>query len=225
MFHASVRARSSGFGIAADRSDPVHHAESIRQPMTRSASASIRSPRSQTSASESAAPIGYAAFAFALGVTAGVLIRRAIPAMAVTLAAFVVVQGVVSLSVRPHLMSPASATIALDAASIDGFSINGTQLTVNGRTHLPGALVVSTSTPDATGKPFDGTVPGICLDPKSSSEACTNAVAALHLPQVVDPQPSDRYWTFQWIETGIYAALALVATGLCLASVKRRAGR
>ena len=33
-------------------------------------------------------PLGYAAFGFALGVTAGLLIRRAIPAMAVTLAIF-----------------------------------------------------------------------------------------------------------------------------------------
>jgi len=33
--------------------------------------------------------IGYAAFAFALGVTAGVLIRRTLPAMATTLVAFV----------------------------------------------------------------------------------------------------------------------------------------
>ena len=34
-------------------------------------------------------PIGYAAFAFALGVAAGVLIRRTLPAMAATLVAFI----------------------------------------------------------------------------------------------------------------------------------------
>ena len=38
------------------------------------------------------APIGYAAFAFALGVTAGLVLRRTVPAMAVTLAVFVAVQ-------------------------------------------------------------------------------------------------------------------------------------
>ena len=37
-------------------------------------------------------PIGYAAFAFALGVTVGVLIRRTLPAMATTLAVFVAVR-------------------------------------------------------------------------------------------------------------------------------------
>ncbi len=38
------------------------------------------------------APIGYAAFAFALGTTAGVLIRRTVPAMAATLVGFVTTQ-------------------------------------------------------------------------------------------------------------------------------------
>ena len=37
-------------------------------------------------------PVGYAAFAFALGVTAGVLIRRTLPAMAATLVVFVAVR-------------------------------------------------------------------------------------------------------------------------------------
>ena len=39
------------------------------------------------------APLGYAVFAFALGVTLGLLIRRTVPAMAVTLAVFVAVQS------------------------------------------------------------------------------------------------------------------------------------
>ena len=37
-------------------------------------------------------PLGYAAFAFALGVTAGVLIRRTLPAIAITLAIFALIQ-------------------------------------------------------------------------------------------------------------------------------------
>ncbi len=38
------------------------------------------------------APVGYAAFAFALGVTVGLVVRRALPAMAITAAIFAVVQ-------------------------------------------------------------------------------------------------------------------------------------
>jgi hypothetical protein len=48
-------------------------------------------------------PVGYAAFAFALGATAGLLIRRTPPAMAVTVVIFAAVQFAVPLWVRPHL--------------------------------------------------------------------------------------------------------------------------
>ena len=55
-------------------------------------------------------PLGYAAFGFALGVTAGALIRRTVPAMAVTLAIFAVIQIAIPLWVRPHLF-PARHTV------------------------------------------------------------------------------------------------------------------
>ena len=48
-------------------------------------------------------PLGYAAFAFALGVTAGALIRRTVPAMAVTLAIFAALQIAMPLWIRPNL--------------------------------------------------------------------------------------------------------------------------
>ena len=51
-------------------------------------------------------PLGYAAFAFALGVTAGALTRRTIPAMAVTLAIFAALQVAMPLWVRPNLAPP-----------------------------------------------------------------------------------------------------------------------
>src|SRR6202020_214723 len=55
-------------------------------------------------------PIGYAAFAFALGVTAGVLIRRTLPAMAATLVAFIGVRFAFLTWVLPHLNTPLRAT-------------------------------------------------------------------------------------------------------------------
>jgi hypothetical protein len=51
-------------------------------------------------------PIGYAAFAFALGVSAGVLIRRTLPAMVATLVAFAGVRVAITQWVRPRLISP-----------------------------------------------------------------------------------------------------------------------
>jgi hypothetical protein len=55
-------------------------------------------------------PLGYAVFAFALGVTAGALIRRTIPAMAVTLAVFAALQVAMPLWIRPHF-APADRTV------------------------------------------------------------------------------------------------------------------
>ena len=50
-------------------------------------------------------PVAYAVFAVVLGVTLGAVLRRPIPAMALTLALYVVVQVAVPLWVRPHLVA------------------------------------------------------------------------------------------------------------------------
>ncbi len=55
-------------------------------------------------------PIAYAAFAFALGVTLGLLIRRTLPAIAATLVTFTAVRIVVTLWVRGHLIAPLTLT-------------------------------------------------------------------------------------------------------------------
>src|ERR1019366_6199843 len=69
-------------------------------------------------------PMGYAAFAFALGVTAGVLIRRMLPAMANTVAAFVTARLTFIHWIRPHLIAPAVRDFALNPATT-GFGSSG----------------------------------------------------------------------------------------------------
>lgn len=56
-------------------------------------------------------PVGYAAFAFTLGVTSGSLLRRTLPAMAATLVGFVAVRLAIALVVRPALMTPLHRTV------------------------------------------------------------------------------------------------------------------
>jgi hypothetical protein len=65
-------------------------------------------------------PVAYAAFAFTLGVTVGMLVRRTVPAMAITLAAFVAVQVAMPLLVRPHLLPPTRATVEITTSNLDG---------------------------------------------------------------------------------------------------------
>ena len=77
------------------------------------------------------APIGYAAFAFALGVTAGALLRRTVPAMAVTVAGFAAARVAVTYWVRPNLASPVRESLPLSAGSGPGFLYGGSQGTMN----------------------------------------------------------------------------------------------
>ena len=57
-------------------------------------------------------PVGYAAFAFGLGVAAGVVTRRTLTAMAVTLVGYVAVRLSFAFWVRPHLLAPLTAVAA-----------------------------------------------------------------------------------------------------------------
>ena len=67
---------------------------------------------------------GYALFAFALGVTAGLLLKRTLPAMAVTLAGFIAARFVVTNWVRAHYMSPVTLIQKLSPKNT-GFDLNG----------------------------------------------------------------------------------------------------
>ncbi len=168
-------------------------------------------------------PIGYAAFAFVLGVTVGVLIRRTIPAMATTLAIFAAALITMSLWVRPHLITPLHVTSALNTANIDElFTGSGGQMTVTAATNLPGAWVLSNQSITASGHVFTGPATPACMSNTASVQACQASVGGLHLRQLVIYQPASRYWTFQGYETAIFLALALALAGVCFWWIGRR---
>ena len=167
------------------------------------------------------APLGYAAFAFILGVTAGVLIRRTLPAMAVTLAVFAVIQVVMPNVVRPHLITPSHVTMALRSAAIDELSVgqNG-HITVLGAVNMPGAWILSNQTITTADRVYTGPAPRSCQTPNFQN--CQAAIARLHLRQTVTYQPASRYWALQWYETAIFAAAALLLAGFCIWWIRRR---
>ncbi|HEY6315398.1 MAG TPA: ABC transporter permease [Streptosporangiaceae bacterium] len=108
-------------------------------------------------------PLGYAAFAFVLGVTAGLVIRRAIPAMAVTLAIFAAVQFITPLWIRPQLF-PTSRTVAAIAAAGANVSLRVSprlMLTASDVTGQPGAWIISSEGVNAAGQPVS-TIPVAC---------------------------------------------------------------
>jgi hypothetical protein len=166
------------------------------------------------------APVGYAAFAFALGVTAGVLIRRTLPAMAITLAVFAAVQIVVPNVIRPHLIAPLRSITVLNPAGINQIGISEHHMTVGAGVNIPGAWILSNTDIDTAGHPFTGPPTQACLTPNASS--CSASIGRLHLRQVVTYQPASRYWVFQWYETAIFLAAALVLAGFCIWWIRRR---
>ncbi len=164
------------------------------------------------------APIGYAAFAFALGVTAGVLIRRTLPAMAVTLAIFAVIQIFWPNVVRPHLIPPVRSVQALSTASFDGMQTSPDGqfvLFVGSVSGLPGDWIISSDLVNAAGHAV------------TSVPACasaTNFVPCLAdhgVRLAVSYQPTSRYWAFQWLETGIFLILAVGLGGLGYWRIRR----
>jgi hypothetical protein len=168
-------------------------------------------------------PLGYAAFAFALGVTAGVLIRRTLPAMAITLAVFAAVAIMVPIFVRPHLISPVHVTAPFNAYRNNELSISspGNQMTLVGGFSEPSAWVLSNQTITPSGKVFRGPAGPACLG-NSTPNGCSNWINSLHLRQSVSYQPASRFWPLQFIETGIYLVLAVGLGWLCVWRVRRR---
>ena len=170
-------------------------------------------------------PLGYAAFAFTLGVTAGVLLRRAVPAMAITLAIFAAAQIAMPLSIRPHLFRPDHTT-----AAISSFTQLPTRIGPNGTFAFavdylpsqPGAWILSSGAVNAAGQPVS-TSPAACKrEALSGGPAWTPCLTSHGIRIAVTYQPASRYWAIQGAETTIYLALALALAGYCFWRLGRR---
>jgi hypothetical protein len=183
-------------------------------------------------------PIGYAAFAFALGVTVGMLVRRTIAAMAITLAVFVALQVAMPLLVRGHLIPPTRSNVEITASNLKDFfgGPNG-GIQVSASAADTGAWVLSSHTVDASGRAVDSipvsTSSGPCAPPKPGSAPqsaraardelapCLAELERLGYRQQVTYQPSSRFWALQSYETAIYTALALGLAGFCFWRLRR----
>jgi hypothetical protein len=172
-------------------------------------------------------PLGYAAFAFALGVTTGVLIRRPIPAMAVTLAIFAAVQVITPLWIRPNLLPSTQTTVTMQAAQANAFPGPNSTMAVTA-TAVPGqsgAWIISSGPVNAAGRPA-GTIPAACQsvvpDFKGGSSAFNNCLASQGIRVTESYQPASHYWALQSAETGMYLVLALALAWCCYWRLNRR---
>jgi hypothetical protein len=174
------------------------------------------------------APLGYAAFAFALGVTAGALVRRAVPAMAITLAVFAVLQIAMPLWVRPHLLPPEHTLAPISSFGSLYVQIQNYTITflADGWSQ-PDTWILSTDgAVNSAGEPVNALPPDCrqtipAASGVSDNPALLDCLTSHGIQIAVTYQPASRYWAFQWAETAIYVALALALVGCCFWTIRR----
>ena len=193
-------------------------------------------------------PIGYAAFAFALGVTAGIVIRRVLPAMAATLVAFVAARLTFTHLVRPHLAPPRVQDLALSPATAGYGSFNsGPANLIANPPNVANAWIYSANIVNKYGQPISPqyvarACPKLNLGPPPGGQSagpghavreiapqgaqqvlqeCLNKVGtSYHL--VLTYQPANHFWGMQWAALGAYIAAALILAGCSVWWVRNR---
>jgi hypothetical protein len=154
-------------------------------------------------------PVAYAVFAMALGICAGALIRRTVPAMAVTLGGFIAARVAVTLWLRPHYLSAVTVTRSLTGA----FTPTGSYWLISQGVRNPAGQLISGVNGEAefNGVPISS-LPKACAGLANATGSMTSSCrAALSgYRSFVTYQPASRFWTFQGIETGLFAILAAI---------------
>ncbi|HXA63138.1 MAG TPA: ABC transporter permease subunit [Streptosporangiaceae bacterium] len=155
---------------------------------------------------------GYTLFAFALGVLAGLLLRRTVPAIMAALVAFLAVRLPVEYWLRQRYQNPVA--LLLDPAGNHTMG-PGTIPTSPG----PRGWTLGQDLVDKTGHLLSSSQNDQISQKLGTltSPAATDAYLrglGLHLKVVY--QPADRFWTFQIIEAALFIGLATALLGITI---------
>lgn len=182
-------------------------------------------------------PIGYAAFAFALGVAVGLVIRRTLVALAVTLAAVILVQVLTPMFVRPHLLAPTESYLTVSLDNLRGFMLSGDTKppqvkAIEVASGSVGAWKLFDKTVDKDGKTVS-TLPSWTIDcepgPPNTTQrsappkatACFQRLADEGYRQHIKYLEANRFWALQWREFGLFMLLAFALTGFSFWRIRR----
>ncbi|MGW3992527.1 transporter [Amycolatopsis sp. NPDC004772] len=170
-------------------------------------------------------PIGYAAFALALGVAVGMLLKRTVAAMAVTLVTLAAVLLLVPAFVRPYLLPPQTETVAITGDNITNISGDDTHGILEIGVRKPaGSWELANETLDPAGNVADplpdfiqtcAPRPGEGPPPRGSMDQCLAQLGTHGYQQRVTYQPGSRFWPLQWLELALYLALTALLTWFC----------
>jgi hypothetical protein len=162
------------------------------------------------------APIGYTAFAVALGVFAGSVWPRLLPAMGVTLVGFIGVRIVVELFARPRYQRPETLSFPVVGVREPGGppvdpDDSGDWMLATQVRNPDGSVVADGS--QISCPPADALPAGrVCGEELGLKPGAVNWR---------EYQPADRFWDFQYAEAGLFVALAVLLLLLAFQRVRR----
>ncbi|MEC3976313.1 ABC transporter permease [Amycolatopsis sp. H20-H5] len=146
------------------------------------------------------ASVAWWLFAFVLGAAVGVMLKKVIPAIAVTALVFFTMYAALFM-LRPHYAEPVYQ-------ELDGSN-----------PALINALVLDSGRVAPDGHRYSlNYYPEECRQGKGT-DTC---FAAHGYRNFVEYQPADRFWRFQWTEAGILFAVTAVLGGVTMAGTVRR---
>jgi hypothetical protein len=189
---------------------------------------------------EGIVPIGYAVFAMALGITAGTLLRRTLPAIAITLGGFIGVRLLFDEAIRQHLLPTVTTFYGMtsqwtppgQAWVLRSGVVNGAGQVV---TDAASGIAATRGGPLA-GLGFDGVAvvnfPAACQklfvavgqgpNPSAAVNNALSCAGRYGFRQYTTYQPGYHYWPLQGIEAGLYLALAAALLAVTFYAVRRR---
>lgn len=151
-------------------------------------------------------PIAYSVLAMALGVTAGLLLRRVVPAVTTALVAFIALRVLVGLFLRQHFIAPVTSRLPMSVSDGSG--------PIAHAWWIAGYITSPSGQSSQTGI----AMPSACqTSVYTRFEACLTA-HGYH--RIVTYQPADRFWTFQAIEAGIFITLAAALVAVAVLRIK-----
>ena len=147
----------------------------------------------------------YALFALAVGVLAGLVLRRTVAAMSVTLIVFAATRVAVLTFLRPHFLSALHRTVV---ATDSGRSV--------------GDWVLSDTLVDAGGQNITAAREDLAiLHAQQAGIDPHEYLVTLGWRRTISYQPASRFWTFQLFEAGLFVLLALLVIAAAVWFVRR----
>jgi ABC-2 family transporter len=148
----------------------------------------------------------YTLFALAVGVLAGLVLRRTLPAISLAAAAFVATRLGVEKLLRPHFLAPLHRVA------------NGTAPGAHARDWVFDDRLV-----DAVGRRITTAREDIAVvHAQHAGIDAQQYLTSLGWRRLITYQPASRFWTFQAIEAGLFVALAVAAIAVAVVLLRRR---